>query len=60
MISKNINHKNNPLTIKDNEYMINSDNDTLLKVIHNLSSIDFYLKLNSNPSLVIDNLIFSL
>ena len=40
--------------------MINSDNDTLIKVIHNLSSLDFYLKLNSNPSLVIDNLIFSL
>ena len=60
ILSKNLNHKNNQITIKYNEYMINSDNDTLIKVIHNLSSLDFYLKLNSNPSLVIDNLIFSL
>ena len=60
MISKNINHKKKLVTINDNKNMFNADNKTLLKAIHNLSSLDFYLKSNTNPSLVVDNLIFSL
>ena len=40
--------------------MLNLNNHILLRTIHNLSSIDFYLKSNINPSIVIDNLIFSI
>ena len=60
ILNKNINEKSNLITIYDNKNMLNLNNHILLRTIHNLSSIDFYLKSNINPSIVIDNLIFSL
>tara|TARA_B100001179_G_scaffold102602_1_gene72914 strand:+ start:176 stop:1186 length:1011 start_codon:yes stop_codon:yes gene_type:complete len=60
ILNKNINDKSNLITIYDNKNMLNLNNNILLRTIHNLSSIDFYLKSNINPSIVIDNLIFSL
>ena len=60
ILNKNINEKSNLITIYDNKNMLNSNNHILLRAINNLSSIDFYLKSNINPSIVIDNLIFSL
>ena len=60
ILNKNINEKSNLITIYDNKNMLNLNNNILLRTIHNLSSIDFYLKSNINPSIVIDNLIFSL
>ena len=60
ILNKNINDKSNLITIYDNKNILNLNNNILLRTIHNLSSIDFYLKSNINPSIVIDNLIFSL
>ena len=60
ILNKNINEKSNLIIIYDNKNMLNSNNHILLRAINNLSSIDFYLKSNINPSIVIDNLIFSL
>ena len=60
ILNKNINEKSNLITIYDNKNMLNLNNHILLRTIHNLSSIDFYLKSNINPSIVIDNLIFSI